>query len=278
MKNSMEILVDFSDVSELIGTVYAAGNLSNDNNFMGDLIENAHHEVAQEFDREITATALASGAFKHMFEWGTLGINRGRSSRRPNPVSEAARLWTHNLTGIGKDRGISFAFKPSVATVPRPTVKKTKISFEKLSLLNTKHVFWNKAAIMESGKVVTISPKNGKFLFIPFYGTPPENASESNKRRGYMMYPGSVRVQPGEQSQGTFTAYWIKFWNGRGKQMMTKNIESAFNTVVQKELEIAEAGNGMSMTKPTQGSVSRQVSAAQKKSEARMRRTTKEIN
>lgn len=268
MRAGLRYTIDTAELSEVIGAVYAAEKLGNDNSYMGDLLECAHATTANVFNEEVTATAIASGSFKHMYEWGTIGINSGRSSRRMSPTNPAARLWRNDLEGFGRERVLNYTFLPSTATVPMPTVAKTGVSSRILSMLNRTHIFWNKAAVMELGTTVTIAPKHGTKLFIPFYGEPQGDISAAAERRGYMMYAGEVEVQPGRWSQGTFTTYWTRFWNGRGFEMMQEHVEHALTLDLEEEMRITPKANPLP---PSPNGFHAEVAASQKKSEMRMR-------
>jgi hypothetical protein len=231
---AINVNIDLSPVAGLIGTADAADEMANDERYVEDLIAAAHVVAAQEFDLEAIAYAQAGGNIRHMFEWGTQGINRGRTTRRMNPNNPLAKLWKHNLVGNGKNQAADFDFQESTVPVPPPTVERSGVGTQYLRQMKKgKAVFWHKARIMESGAEVTISPKTAKGLFIPFRNDPPEGASPSAIKRGFMIYPGTVTTHPGKGVAGTFTAFWTRFWEGRGEEIMQSQVEENFRKDVE---------------------------------------------
>lgn len=100
-----------------------------------DYLGNAVQRVA---DRRFNAYMTANAEeHKHMFEWGTKG------------TTQASRLWiTQYAKGL-----ISYAYLPSRKLVPA-----------KLPHTKYRHVFENKAKVMEEAPVVIIEPKKAKYL------------------------------------------------------------------------------------------------------------------
>ena len=213
---------DFSPVAKFIGAGLAMTDLVSDRSPYLDLtIDNAFDVANETFNLE-AASVAATGAtnIKHMFEWGTSGINRGKSNARPAPTSERARLWKTTIIGVGKSKKVQYVFKPSLATVPKPTNRDTGMSTDVIQSMRT-HVFHSKAMVMETGLWVDISPKNAKFLLIPYF----EGATgfrPHDKKRGYILSHGPIQAQPGRNVKGNFTQYWTQFWEGRGEEMMNK--------------------------------------------------------
>lgn len=246
----MEFMIDLESVSALIGAMEGVSEVANSEAYMNELIQAAHAKVTDEFDMQIAADAMATTSLNHMYEWGTAGINRGRTTRRLNPLSPEARLWQHRLTGRGKNQAASFAFLPSKVPVPLPTTEKTGISSKYLKNLKRKHIFWNKAAVMESGTPVTIKPKAGGKLFIPHMGQTPRNARPIDIARGFTMTPNSVTLRPGGNNAGTFTAYWERFWEGRGSGEMQAHMEKGFMQDLERVMAEAQAARG-TMTRPS---------------------------
>jgi len=233
-KQGIQFFVDFEQIATVIGAIEEAAVVADTDRYIGKLINAAHTRVAAEFDGEVIAAAMASDKLHHMFEWGTQGINRGRTTVRLSPNSEAAKLWENTLTGTGKNKGVSFRFKPSKVPVPLPTTTQTGISQRYLSKLNGKHIFWNKAAVMESGTPVHIAPKNGGRLFIPLGSFNGPNIRPYDKKRGFIMTKGPVITVPGGSVAGTFTAFWEAFWQGRGAESMQEHMERSLNNHLER--------------------------------------------
>jgi hypothetical protein len=153
--------------------------------------------------------------------------------------------------------------------VPQPTTESTGVAQKYLSKLRGKHVFWSKSIIMETGQKVTISPKPGGKLFIPFNGNPPEDATPSEIARGFMMYPGSVTMTPGGNNVGTFTAYWEAYWNGPGAATMREHAESRFLSDLETVMKFAGNKRGQ-LKPPTAAGFHRSVKAAQNRAAKQM--------
>ena len=210
--------IDMNAINETIALGIALEELGRQSRYMQDLITCAYHYTNDEFNREIVSFAQATGSLGHMFEWGTLGINKGRSSMRPNPMSEQARLWRNDFKPGRVKTSVAVEFKHSVATVPKPTSKKTGIDSDILNKLKT-HIFWNKAFVLENGIPVTIKPKpenKRKLLFVP-------NLWKGEK--GYTMYARPTNPDISIDTKGTFSIFWLDFWEGRGKEKMQSEVE-----------------------------------------------------
>lgn len=241
--NSIRFMVDFDQVATTIGAIEEAAQVANSDRYIGKLINAAHAEAAKEFDTQFVADAMASSQFKHMFEWGTSGINKGRGVHL-NPNSDAAKLWEHVLMGSGKNKSVGFRFQPSKVPVPLPTESETGISEKYLSKLSGKHIFWNKAAVMESGTPVHIAPKAGGKLFIPLGQWSGPNVRPVDKARGFIMTRNPVIAQPGAATAGTFTAYWERFWQGRGQEIMQDSMENTLSRHLDRVRRKAESVRG----------------------------------
>lgn len=269
-KEAMKYLVDLASLASTIGAMQGIDDAADSDQYMSNLLESAHTKAAEEFDLEVIAAATASGSMNHMFEWGTAGINKGRTTRRMNPNNPEAKLWKHTFTGSGKNREADYIFEPSKVPVPLPTTAKTGISQQYLSKLKGKHIFWNKAAVMEAGTPVHISPKNkGGKLFIPHMDNPPPSARPIDIARGFTMYSGTVTVTPGAHSAGTFEAFWKRFWDGRGSKIMEEEINRSFREDMDRAL--AGTKGKSSMTPPSDIVFNEQVAAGRAKAKTTMR-------
>jgi hypothetical protein len=197
--------------------------------YQDSLIKTAFNTAVLEFNTEAAAYAAAGGNIKHMYEWGTAGINRGATNARPNPMSDRARLWEPIMTGKGFNRTLDFFYKPSLAYVPKPTSGETGMDPDVIASMRD-HVFRQKAMVFESGITVTIRPQEAQFLLMPKYANVDTSQWRSNDiERGYALVPGPNKLRPGARTVGQFTAYWTQFWEGRGNDIM--------NAAVQKELD-----------------------------------------
>ena len=235
-------MVDFTALETALGGIQALEETVQEQRYLDDLLEAAFNDTEEAFNAEAAAFALAGGAIKHMYEWGTAGINRGRSSVRPNPMSPTARLWATNLTGHGLDRVYSYYFRPSLAVVPKPTVRDTGMSAEAISNLRD-HVFWNKAQVFETGQAVRIVPVQAKFLIQPFYkGNIPSNARGADIKRGYTVSKGPNVFRPGAAVAGNFTNFWLHYWENQGQAMVNEHMEGMVRIDFERDIMRSRRG------------------------------------
>lgn len=263
-RGGLQFFANFESVAKSIGAAWGVMEAMDSKDYQQSLIENGFNVANLDFNREAAAFA-ATGAIKHMYEWGTLGINTGRTNVRPDPMSERARLWNPTMQGTGFHQQLDFDFKPSVAFVPKPTSRDTGMDPAVIELMRD-HIFWNKAMVMESGMTVSISPREAEFLLIPLYkGNDYPAARPYDFKRGYMLQSGPNVFRPGAKSAGRFNAYWVAFWEGRGNQILNDTIEEQWN----KDYEISQQTTGrQAMHPPIPAEVTTAVTE-QKKREAR---------
>lgn len=243
-KSGIQFFADFTGVEKSLGAAWGALDALENKNYQNEIVRAAWAEANDAFNLEAAAFAAAGGNIKHMYEWGTVGINRGRTNLRPNPMSDRARLWTPFLEGEGLNLQFDYSFKPSIAFVPKPTVGDTGMSPDVISQLRD-HVFWNKAMVMELGHTVTIARKDAQFLLFPMYkGNIPPGARANDIARGYTLHPGPVTLRPGARTVGQFNAYWVQFWEGRGNEMLNASIEKQINMDLESEIARPRRANG----------------------------------
>ena len=228
MSQGIDFRVDMSDIDRLVALGFALDQLGRNSKYITLLLSGAYNHAVEEFDRATIAMGQV-GAFTHMFEWGTAGINTGRSNMRPNPHEDRAKLWTNNMVQNRGQLRVSFGYKPSAALVPNPTTAKTGIPANVIKRLK-RHVFWNKAMVLEEGIPVTIKPKpdNAKrLLFVP-------NIWKGQK--GYSMYNRPTQPNVSHESKGTFTMHWLNYWEGEGSRNMQLEVERNFEHDFNAEL------------------------------------------
>jgi len=251
--------MNLSEIAQLIGTVYGAEKAVRTNVYIDHLMRAAHAEAAGQFNKDIAAQAIATQRFNHMYEWGTAGINKGRTTRRMNPLNPEAMLWKHRLTGgRGKVKGIDWEYRASKVPVPQPTTAKTKVEREFLDRLSgRKHIFYWKAPIIENGQKVKLRPKYAKMIFVPFYGQPRSpNLSEQTIKRGFLFHKGPLTNVPGHGTiqgrdlRGNFTSFWEDWWNNAGEKILSEKMYAEVDESIRVSLEKAgKAGTGRARKK-----------------------------
>lgn len=270
-KTGLTFYVDMDSAAQTIGAALAMTEMvEKDNAYIDAILKNAWQETEKIFNAEAATFAAAGGGIRHMYEWGTAGINRGRTNMRPQPEEERARLWKTALIGSGWRQTLSYTFKPSMAFVPKPTKRDTGMSTEVIEMLNPEHIFEWKAAVLETGAMVTIMPQEAEFLLIPNYGGETTGWKPSEIARGYKLTKGPVRFAPGRNVHGNFTAYWSKFWEGRGAKKMNASI---LRQIEQDFLPMMAATHGGNLSLPLPGAFTAKVE--KEKSDAKQQARTK---
>lgn len=279
----VKLFTDFTSVAKFIGAGEAmAESVSGNSAYIDDVVRAAYKEVEHEFNVEAAAAAAAGTNIKHMFEWGTQGINRRKSNVRPNPLSERARLWHTVITGHGLNQTLTYVFKPSVAIVPKPTTGETGMDPEVINSLSD-HVFWNKAEVLETGASVTIQPVDAQFLLIPYYNSQQGNImfSENDMDRGFTLSKGPHTHSPGDTAgtTGVFTGFWTGWWEGTGEKLMEGSVTEQIESDFFPAITVAYSPNSPSPAVPGEfvEQVSKQKSVVKKQAtaKARARRKTR---
>ena len=238
-------LVDFSGITDLIGTIEGIVDGADDSAYMDGIINAAHNVASLEFDVDAAATA-AAGNITHMYEFGTTGITRGQP-RLGDPTSPEARLWVHNISGKGKTRDISFVYREAVVPNPKPSATFYGVPTSVIRKLSKrKYTFRNKAAVNELGLTVHIRPKEKPFNFVPFYG----KGSHLYPNRTYIFRPiegrPPMKSTPGKESgmAGTFNTFWTTWWSSRGQELLQGDVSKTFNKDVAFLLNRYPASQG----------------------------------
>lgn len=231
------ILSNFEAIGDMIGALSGMNDALDSETYMDGLIRSAHGKAATAFDIAAAATAK-TGNITHVYEYGVMGITRGQP-RMADPTAPNARLYVHTLLGRGGTQDIAYTFRPATQPNPEPTPEDTGVDSEYLSRLSDrKYYFYNKALVMETGRVVHIKPKNGEFLFVPFYGEP---SRDPTNNRGYMMWDskrhGPLFNRPGASSKGQFTTLWMNWWSSAGSKIMFEQMDKS----VSMDIDIAMA-------------------------------------
>lgn len=212
----IELVANFGPVINGLAAADAYMSLDKNIAYWDAIIAYAFEKTDDEFNNTAAAYASAGGDIKHMFEWGTLGVNRQATNVRPRPTEERARLWKNFIINNGPKNGVfvDFEFKPSVADVPIST----SIPKDIRSIMS-RHQFKWKARVMEYGEPVEISPRDAEFLMIP-YRPGAQGFRPHDKLRGYIMTKNTIHATPGRAVKGNFEAFWQRYWSARGPERM----------------------------------------------------------
>lgn len=197
------------------------------------VVQITHATLTDMFDRWMDTVARAApNEFSHVYEWGN---SFGDLSTVGSP---AFRLWKHVLVGAGKNRSATFVFTPSVVPTPVNPILTTPGNKGE-AVKEGVHIFHMKAAAMEYGIDIEVSPKLAKML--AYTDDRAENSGGADG--GYHHSkpdhdtPGAVHFSEGPVTfkagggkfQGKFTSAFVGWWASQA--------EEAFNTAVKPRLE-----------------------------------------
>lgn len=244
---SAEVLSNLESIGELVGSLKGIQLGLEEDDYIEGLIRQAHGKASNAFNVAAAATAGA-GYLSHVFEYGVPGITPG-PPRFADPTAPEARLYEHTLVGRGGQMDIGYTFRPAVVRNPQPTTARTGVPSRYLAKLSKrKYVFWNRAYVMETGETVDIVPKSNGLLFVPFYGEPSMNGGN----RGYMMFPGSVSLQPGKNTKGQFTSFWLRWWASSGNEIIEQDMRKSVMLDLERAMAKAAENAQTETVKPVQ--------------------------
>lgn len=194
--------------------------------YVGSALKYTHAVLADEFDQSLDLTArMAPNLYKHVYEWGMVGLPAGR-------------LWRHNLRGRSRNRTATFEFMPSKVPVPVPKTLTTPGKSGR-TVKEGVHIFVWKAPILEYGLTVHIAPKNAKTLVFVMPSLDPDYTYEASRDRaagrntGIMFTKGPVTAIPGEKVKGAFTTYFSMWWSTQGPERFDQKIRAELERDMQ---------------------------------------------
>lgn len=248
---------DFTGLFKVLGAATAQAEFDENKVYTEEVFGQAFSVANEKFNLAAAALAAATEGIDHMFEWNVAKVNRrgGPGGGRGKAANdEASRLWTPVFSGKGKDKRISFIFKPSVLKVPKPTTRETGMSQEKINRLKD-HYFPNKAMVFELGLDVTVKRKPGtKALLVPYSSYMTDHTrrmfNEKEKNQGFMYRTGPFTFSPGRISgqSGQFTKFWAAYWSDPGSRVIANSIADQAN----KDFNLKGIGFKSNMPVPVQ--------------------------
>lgn len=248
-----EVLSNLESIGDLIGALSGISAGLDDEIYMEGIIKSAHGHAATAFDIAAAATAK-TGRINHVYEYGVMGITKGLP-KFADPTDPRARLYLHELIGAGGNQDIAYTFRPATQPNPAPTPEDTGVDSKYLSKLSKKkYYFYNRAFVMETGRVVEIKPQNGNFLFVPFYGEPSRNPLYT---RGHILWDASKKgplyARPGASTRGEFEGFWMNWWGAAGSKIMYTEMEKYVTMDIESAMLEAKRASVEAM-KPVQES------------------------
>ena len=208
--NQKGVLKD-STVAQISAYVYyeaaVIAKLTTNKAFQNAFSKMMFDQINLDFGNYIDALARSKPkSLHHVYEWKKTG-------------NKSARLFKLNKTGqVGLSFGINYEFLPSKSMVPASTGKR-------------RHMFINKASIMEKGEPLVIRPKNADRLVFEIDGETvfmPKGASVTVRRPG------------GSGARNQFTLAHSRFFSGRlvNDSIKKSGFQRLFNSSMSKALGV----------------------------------------
>ena len=208
--NQKGVLKD-STVAQISAYVYyeaaVIAKLTTNKAFQNAFSKLIFDQINLDFGNYIDALARSKPkSLHHVYEWKKTG-------------NKSARLFKLNKTGqVGLSFGINYEFLPSKSMVPASTGKR-------------RHMFINKASIMEKGEPLVIRPKNADRLVFEIDGETvfmPKGASVTVRRPG------------GSGARNQFTLAHSRFFSGRlvNDSIKKSGFQRLFNSSMSKALGV----------------------------------------
>ena len=208
--NQKGVLKD-STVAQISAFVYyeaaVISKLTTNKSFQNAFGKMMFEQIDLDFGNYIDSLARSKPkSLHHVYEWKKTG-------------NKSARLFKLNKTGqVGLSFGVNYEFLPSKSMVPASTGKR-------------RHMFINKASIMEQGNPLVIRPKNADRLVFEIDGETvfmPKGASVTVRRPG------------GSGARNQFTLAHSRFFSGRlvNDSIKKSGFQRLFNSSMSKALGV----------------------------------------
>jgi len=204
-------LIRDSNVAQISAALYYEANViakfSKSKRFKNAFKKTIFTQINKDFGEHIDAQARSKPkSLHHVYEWQKAG-------------NKNARLFKlKTIDGDGISFKVNYELQPSKSFVPSPEN-------------NRKHVFVNKASVMEAGMPLIIAPRHSERLVF-----------ESNGRTVFMPIGASVTVKrPGGPSvKNQFTLYYSRFFSGNlvNNAIKKSGFQQIFNSEISKALRI----------------------------------------
>jgi hypothetical protein len=204
-------LLQDSNVAQISAALYYQSNviakLSTSTAFKNKFRKTIYTQINKDFGEYMDAQArIKTKSLHHVYEWKKVG-------------NKSARLFRLNmLPAEGISFRVNFEFIPSKSTVPS-------------SKGNRRHIFINKASVMEAGMPLIIAPRAAeRLVFKTDTGVVfmPKGASVTVKR------PGGAGVK------NQFTLYYSRWFSGNliNQSIKKSGFQQIFNSAMAKSLKL----------------------------------------
>jgi hypothetical protein len=200
-----------STVAQVSAYIYYEANviakLTNNKAFQAKFTKTIFDQIQKDFPAYIDAQArIKPKSLHHVYEWKKAG----------QPTSRLFKI--NKLSQDGLSFSLSYEFIPSKSAVP------TK-------LRGRKHVFANKASVMERGEAIQISPRSAERLVFNIDGMTvfmPKGASVTVKRPG------------GPSVKNSFDLLYSRYFSGQlvNESIKRSGFQKIFNASMAKALSV----------------------------------------
>lgn len=183
------------------------GKLTTNKQFQSKFVTVIFNQVDKDFGLYVDAMARTKPrSFHHVYEWKKTGDSKNRLFE------------LKHLSQEGLSFKIGFDYKPSVAPIPSNNSK-------------TRHVFRDKARVMEAGNPVVISPRYADRLIFEYQGS-----------MVYMPKGKSVTVRRpgGAAATNQFGLAYARFFNGQlvNNSIKRSGFQQIFNSGLTKAMKL----------------------------------------
>ncbi len=200
-----------STVAQVSAYVYYQANviakLTSNKQFQNTFTKTIFDQINQDFGLYIDSLARSKPkSLHHVYEWNKTG-------------TPGARLFKINkVSQSGLSFSLNYEFKMSRSMVPAPKGKR-------------RHMFANKAFVMEEGKPLVIRPKNSERLVFEYNGETvfmPKGASVTVRRPG------------GSGARNQFTLAYSRFFSGQlvNNSIKSSGFQKIFNSSLTRAMNL----------------------------------------
>jgi hypothetical protein len=172
-------------------------------------IENS---VKRKFIPYMNAMARANkSSLHHAYEWGKVG-------------QTSARLFDLTIPSASRGKAnfsMKLGFRPSMSLVPLTEAQRTPNEFTG-AVVEQRHVFWNKAMVMEYGQSVTVRPVKARYMA---FDTPPGAPYRSKSGLTFTSKPVNIRYADRPTYHGIQNAM-SAFFKGVGGRDAANSVQS----------------------------------------------------
>ncbi|QLF83309.1 hypothetical protein SEA_NICEHOUSE_65 [Rhodococcus phage NiceHouse] len=216
MKVPVDCSIDMYEAQVQIETLWQAAEMVRKGAVTNGVIKVAFDISNKNFTKYMTTLAIRQAAngepgIRHMFDY--TGKYRGIGTR----------LWQTWLTGNGKNRVVGYTFLQSTKRVPQVPELEGK--------LRRKHVFRNKAEMLEKAEEVTIARQKAKVLvYIPSIDEKRDRRKDRKNQKGNIVFTkipsGPMPAGEGKHENNFYTVF-LTWWASLGQENLDKAAELA---------------------------------------------------